>query len=347
MMTKSLGSTVAARVCLALFVILLSVFAGCGGGGTNPIVTPAPQQPSDQPVYRLIVLGKQFAHGGKVVDYIEIRQGEPSWVWARLESSKDGEPWTVVTQEFSLDITIEGTASGDWMVDVGLSGGQSWLTAGSEYKLQFNPATGGHLGVAQLKIAIPELGVYSYLQVRVIAGGTNPTPACRDIHPCAEYDAEGNLWDCDNGTWKIVVPAPGKTCREIHPVREAIGGFWWDCVSGVWSNTGEPVDQPGEFHAHGNFGILNSGGTLHIMKGRAETVQLFVGNSAVDPQDVTAELPTSLPQWVWLPAKSEISTVYTLGNPVYIPVGEYDFSLWYDGQELKIHLVVDYNEELP
>ncbi|MBU1092113.1 hypothetical protein KJ836_00290 [Patescibacteria group bacterium] len=37
---------------------------------------------------------------------------------------------------------------------------------------------------------------------------------------------------------------PPPDCRDLHPTKEAINGFWWDCVNGNWQNTGVPVNPP-------------------------------------------------------------------------------------------------------
>lgn len=343
---KNIFTTINARVLLAISALLLGFAIGCG---SNPV---APDPPFE---YRLQVYDGR--NGGKVVEQIWVPQGESTWVWVQLQCraiiNGTSGPWGPVTSEEMMDVTVKGIPSGDDPVDLGALPAQCRLKAGAEQQLSFWPPLGGHGGSTVVVLSVPtRKGAWLGLTVTVTApsggGGVNPPSAqtCRDLHPTSEYDSNGNLWDCDGGIWKIVIPAQ-KTCRDLHPCAQYDSeGNLWDCKDGNWVIV-DPVDPPlGEFHAHGSFGILNSGGTLHIMKGRAETVQLFVGDLAVDSQDVTAKLPLSLPWWVWLPATSEISTVYTLGNPVFVPVGIYQMSLWYQEKEFSFFLDITPNPEL-
>ena len=304
--------TTSARVLLAILVVSFS--SGCGGGGSKDLVTP--QQP--EVVYRLILLDHDF--GGKIVSEVEIVQGVESWFWVRLESKIGDKPWTVVTQEFNLDVTIEGSNSGNWMPDIGLTGLQFRLKAG-EYRLEFHPSMGGHLGTAKLKIAIPELGTFTYFWVTVVAPDTLPPP-------------------------------PVQTCRDLHPNREVINGYWWDCIDGVWQNTGESVDQPPppveELHAYGVQGELRNGGTITISEGNGYRLEWYLGDSRINDSSVTFE-SSILPSWCWDPLQSEIMTVKWAnpnnpdpgepGNMFVIP-GSYQATFHYDGKSITTSVVV-------
>ncbi|MBU1082914.1 hypothetical protein KKE14_00520 [Patescibacteria group bacterium] len=327
-MTKKRFSPLAAGVLALAFLVLLSV--GCGGG-SDPIV---PQPPAEQPIRPLewfagIFIDQQpdGSPGGKIIQAINLPKGEETFVWFRAISlpgsynpTDPKAPWVAVMTEYTPQLTIEGASSGSYMPNPGLKRVQCVLNAGAQYKVVFQPPQDSALGPVHYYLEIKELGIKTDLWVAVVNSSAVPPPptSCRDLHPTPETDYEGNLWDCVDGNWVIIDP--------VDP---------------------PPPPPSGEFHAHGAFGEFHSGDTLHIQKGRAEIFQLFVGESSVNSQQVTADLPPSLPWWVWMSETSELSTVYAVGNPIYVPVGEYDLSLWYEGKELVVHFIVDYNDELP
>lgn len=326
--------TFGARVLLA--IVLVSAFVGCGGGGSNPIVTP------DQPVYRLqVVLDQDVIYGGEVVNDVVVEQGTQRRFWVRLESRVGDNPWTIVTQQVKLDVTIEGSPSGIWMADVGLTGGQSWALAGQS-RLEFQPPIGGHFGTAKLKLSVPEFGAFVHLWVTIVAPVVGPPPAaqtCRDFHPAREAIG-GFWWDCVSGVWQNTgepVDQP-PTCRELHPNREIINGFWWDCISGVWQNTGEVAYQTGELYAYGAQGeFWDAAGIIDVEQGNGYRFEWYLNDSKVSGSDITFNSKV-LPSWCWNGVTSEFVTILWAepedpdledpGNMIVIP-GSYSVRFTY------------------
>jgi len=109
---------------------------------------------------------------------------------------------------------------------------------------------------------------------------STPLPSCRDMHPTHE-NVGGFWWDCIDGTWsntgQPVNPPP--SCRDLHPTKEAINGFWWDCVDNDWVNTGVPVNLPPPvtytLHIYGAQGEFIEGGTLNVNEGNGYRLQVW------------------------------------------------------------------------
>lgn len=111
---------------------------------------------------------------------------------------------------------------------------------------------------------------------------------------------------------------PPPDCRDLHPTKEAIGGFWWDCIGGVWVNTGVPVDNPPpttySLHIYGAQGEFTEGSTINIDEGNGYQLQVWelVGSdsSKVSLSGANATMESSiLPFWCWEPTPREIMTV--------------------------------------
>ena len=192
-----------------LGILIVITFIGCGGSSGTTILPPVQEVEYE---YRLILM--DHIYGGEIDTEIKVPKEEETWYWVRLEYRQVDTtmPWSVVTEGFTLNVTILGHPSGLWMPDLGLTGGQFRVKA-AEYRLEFQPPTNAHLGTAIIKLSVPEVGAEVSITVIVV----------------------------DN---QSADPPPSPTCRESHPTREAIDGFWWDCIGGTWSNTGEPVDDP-------------------------------------------------------------------------------------------------------
>jgi len=333
--TKWFSYTPAARVlALALLFLVSVIVIGCGGGGIDPVAPqPLPSPPpSSHPLQWFsgvfIDSYPDGSPGGKPVDAINLPKGRETFVWFRAlslpgEYDRDDPtaPWTVVTTEYVPKLTIAGSPSGSYMPNPGLKRVQCVLNAGAQYKVVWEPPEDSAEGSVHYYIEITELNIKEDIWVAVIP-------------------ADGEL-------------PPIQQCTQSPEVRD---GYWWACISDgaggmIFGNTGVPAENPPPptdgFYAYGSFGYIYPKDTIHIEKGTAKAVQFFVGNELINSNEVTVELPLSLPDWLWLPATSEISTVRTVGNPIYVPVGEYDLSFWYKSMELELHLVVDPNRELP
>ena len=232
-------------------LVIVSTIPGCGRG-KDPVVPPIQEVEYE---YRLVLM--DHIHGGKIDNEITIPKGEETWYWVRLEYRQVDTtmPWSVVTEGFTLNVTILGAPSGYWMPDLGLTGGQFRVKA-AEYRLEFQPPINAHLGTATIKLSVPEVGAELSITVTVIDNQSDnppppPPPSCRELHPVREA-IDGFWWDCMGDEWGNTgepvdpPPPPPPSCRELHPVREAIDGFWWDCMGDEWGNTGEPVDPPPE-----------------------------------------------------------------------------------------------------
>jgi len=209
----TMKSLVHAGALLALVVVILFGI-GCGGGsGPTPIIPdPDPQVNIE---YRLYVI--ESWDGGVATNSLECRQGAltPFEVRYDFRTPSMAGNWSPVAQESILDITIEGAPSGYKMPDIGLTGGQYRIRTGT-CRLEFFPPVGGQAGTTHLVLKVRESGAQVRVAITILpkSGDSNPPPP------------------------------PPPTCRDLHPTKEAINGYWWDCVDGVWSDTGVPVNPP-------------------------------------------------------------------------------------------------------
>ena len=293
-----------------IFFTLAGAFAlvilGCGGGGTTP-AAPAPHQPTVE--YRLYVL--DLPDGGQKITDLYAKQGANTPFEVRYDSREGTINWYPVAQESTLDVTIEGAQSGHKVPDIGLSGGQYRLRSGT-CRLEFFPPCGGQLGSTFLVLRVRESGAQVRVSITILPqSGGNPPPSCRDL----------------------------------HPTREAINGFWWDCVNGNWQNTGEPVNPPPpvtySLHVYGAQGEFTEGGTINIDEGNGYQLQVWElqgsDGSKVSLDGSTAAMDSSiLPFWCWDPSRREVMTVLwqTPSNPnplepgnMFINPGCYDLKL--------------------
>lgn len=211
---KEKGLVHVAGALLALAVLFL---LGCGGSGpvnvpTDPTPTPTPTPDPQTIEYRLFVI--EGWDGGVATNSIECCQGALTPFEVRYDFRTDsmGGNWSPVAQESTLDITIEGAESGHKMPDIGLTGGQHRIRTGT-CRLEFFPPVGGQTGYSYLVLKVRESGAQNRIKITIWPSGDNNPP----VEP---------------------------TCRDLHPVKEAIGGFWWDCVDDCWVNTGVPVNPP-------------------------------------------------------------------------------------------------------
>lgn len=111
---------------------------------------------------------------------------------------------------------------------------------------------------------------------------------------------------------------PPPSCRDLHPVREVIGGYWWDCVDNNWVNTGEPVNPPPpvtySLHVYGAQGELIEGGTINTDEGNGYQLSVWElwgsDGSKILLDGSTATMDSNvLPFWVWDSSRREIMTV--------------------------------------
>ena len=138
---------------------------------------------------------------------------------------------------------------------------------------------------------------------------------------------------------------PPPDCRDLHPVKEAINGYWWDCVNGDWQNTGVPVNPPPppvtySLHIYGAQGEFVEGGTISIDEGNGYQLQIWELSGSdgskvtLDGSNATME-SSVLPFWCWDDVRREIMTVLWVspdypdpaepGN-IFINPGQYDIS---------------------
>ena len=221
---------VCARVSsLAILMLVIATTFGCGGGGSDPILTPPPVTPPAPTGavitgFRLQMTDTTINSGGKAIyesmpygqKIIDIPDSGPVELRFRLEAEIGGQ-WFLSTglDTTRIDIRIIGIESGEfapqlmvlpphdqsftdtmvWWVEPGKGSGRIDLVA------EIHAESGGIL----CSLAF---GLYLY------GNEDSPPP-----------------------------PPPPPSCRDLHPVKEAINGYWWDCVNGEWINTGEPVEE--------------------------------------------------------------------------------------------------------
>ena len=188
-----------------MIVLATTLMIACSGGDTTP-AAPAPHQPTVE--YRLYVL--DLPDGGQIITNLSARQGVNTPFEVRYDSREGTVNWYPVAQESTLDVTIEGAPSGHKVPDIGLSGGQYRLRSGT-CRLEFFPPCGGQTGSTFIVLRVRESGASVRVSVTIFPQSSGNQPP---------------------------------TCRDLHPEREAIGGYWWDCVDNTWVNTGEPVNPP-------------------------------------------------------------------------------------------------------
>jgi len=246
MLTKSL---VHAGALLALVLSISFLVLGCGGGSgpvnvpVDPDPTPSIPTPDPQTTieYRVFVI--EGWDGGVATNSIECYQGVLTPFEIRYDFRTDamGGNWSPVAQESTLDITIEGSESGHKMPDIGLTGGQHRIRTGT-CRLEFFPPSGGQVGSTYLVLKVRESGAQNRIKITIWPQGDNP---CRELHPVKEAIG-GYWWDCVGGVWENTgeLVNPPLSCRDLHPTKEAINGYWWDCVDNCWVNTGVPIDNP-------------------------------------------------------------------------------------------------------
>ena len=262
----------------AIIIMMIAMFIPGCGGSNHPIVPP---QESDPVEYRLILM--DHIYGGKIDTAINVEKAKETWFWVRLEYRQGEIPWSVVTEGFTLNVTILGAPSGHWMPDLGLTGGQFRVKA-AEYRLEFQPPVNAHLGTVRIRLSVPEVGATTEIDVTVV----------------------------DNND-EILPPPPPPSCRDLHPAREAIDGYWWDCIDGEWQNTWELVDQPPplpdeELYARGSGGIFSDGSTITVMQLDGYRLEWWLGDSTIAGNDISFE-SLNLPYWVWDKSLSEVVTV--------------------------------------
>ena len=299
---------------IIIFVIAWAfalVMLGCGGGGSDPI-SQIPQAQNPQYEYRLYVL--DFPDGGQIITSLNAHQGVNTPFEVRYDWRIKGQPnWAPVAQESTLDVTIEGAPSGHKMPDIGLSGGQYRIRTGT-CRIEFFPPVGGQLGSTFLVLKVRESGAPQVrVSITILAkSGDNPG---------------------------------GQSCRDLHPTKEAIDGYWWDCVNGDWQNTGVPVNPPPppvtySLHIYGAQGEFVEGGTISIDEGNGYQLQIWELSGSdgskvtLDGSNATME-SSVLPFWCWDDVRREIMTVLWVspdypdpaepGN-IFINPGQYDIS---------------------
>lgn len=270
---------------LAILISVLVFSLGCGGGDTTIVNSPTPPDEFSQE-FRIDAFS--IGDGGKIIHYVEVTQGyqkdiELGYQYREYKHGAWG-PWLHVSGETTINTITSPTPSGDPIPNIGLSGSQ-WLLRLGVGRIEFRPPAGGHLGMTRVQIVAPKAS--TYLDVRVVSGG-NPPP-------------------------------PPQGCRDEHPTKEAINGFWWDCINGDWVNTGVPVDNPPppvtySLHIYGAQGEFTEGGTINIDEGNGYQLQVWelTGSDGskvtLDGSTATMDSPV-LPFWCWDSIRREIMTV--------------------------------------
>lgn len=283
-------------------IILAVLFLiGCGGDGVVP-TTPAP--PTPQTEYRLTLI--EGWQGGVATTSIAARQGvmTPFEVRYDFRTASMGGNWSPVAQDSTLDVTIEGAPSGYKIPDIGLSGGQYRLRTGT-CRLEFFPPVGGQTGSTWLVLKVRESGAALRASITILPPLIGPPP-------------------------------PPPSCRDLHPTREAIGGFWWDCINGVWMNTEEPVNPPPPpppppitytFHVRGAQGDFSLTKYVSIDEGNGyifDDWELWGSDGSkvsLDPSNAQMASLT-LPDWAWHPGPGGVELT-TFKNPGTLPGNQY------------------------
>lgn len=303
---------------IVVLLVMVAFLTGCGGGTT--VVSPAPEQPPIE--YRLILM--DHVYGGKIDTAITIEKSVETWYWVRLEYRRGNDPWSVVTEGFTLNVTILGYPSGYWMVDIGLTGGQFRVKA-AEYRLEFQPPDDAHLGTVRIRLTVPEVDKSLEIDVTLVEGDNIPDS-----------------------------PPSFSSCRELHPTREAIGDYWWDCVGGEWVNTGELVDpQPPPTDRY-QLRSFPSSSSLELGEGEAFLFKVWDDQAQAFVKDVEG---SELSSWVASPEYlGEEYSVATPGTFVtwrdtgppnyvvesYVTPGDYIVTAMYAylGEELEVDISI-------
>ncbi|MBU1092697.1 hypothetical protein KJ836_03450 [Patescibacteria group bacterium] len=319
-------------------MILLAVFfliggIGCGGrsGDLNPVSPPVIVLPPTPPgaivtAFRLQLTDPTVKSGGRAIyetmayaDKIIDVHDYPLELRFRLEGQVGGQ-WFLYTglDTTRIDIRIVGIGSGE-----------------------FAP---------QLTILPPHDQAFSSTMIWWIkaAKGSGRIDLVAEI-----YGSGGILCSL---TFGLYLHGTGgeepPTCRDLHPTKEAIGGYWWDCINGDWVNTGEPVDNPPpisySLRIFGAQGEFTEGGTINVEEGNGYSLpnwELWGSDgSKIQLGSTNVQFDSSiLPFWVWDPVRSEINTalwacpenpdVNDPGN-IFVNPGSYDinFSMVYAGK---------------
>ena len=213
---------------LVVILLLVIIASGCGGGGESnplqPVVPPDSTGGSEAVVitgFRLQLTDTTINSGGKAIYEYMPAEGKiidvynvPVSLRFRLEAEIGGHWIACLDQDsYRLDIRYVGIGSGE-----------------------FAP---------QLTSLPPHDEAFSSTMIWWVerAKGDGRLDFVAEVHA-----SEGILCSLAFGLYLYGStdedPIDPPSCRELHPAREAINGFWWDCVNGVWSDTGEPVDSP-------------------------------------------------------------------------------------------------------
>lgn len=317
-------------------IILLAsiLMTGCGGGGSNPVappnnnpVVPPPPIPPGAVVtaFRLHLTDPQKSGGRSIYENMLYEQ----------------KIIDVYSNALELRFRLEGQVGGQWFLYTGLDTTRLDIRITGIESGEFAP---------EITILPPHEQAFSTSTVWWI----EPNKGAGRINLVADvYGSSGVLCSLafglqlhgnDNGGGE-------PTCLELHPIPEAIGGYWWKCINGVWSNTGEPVNPPSGYtlHVFGAQGEFIEGGTINIDEANGYSLPNWElwGSDGFKVQLGSADVQfesSVLPFWCWDPVRGEINTAFWINpsNPnvndpgnIFINPGQYDiqFSISYGGKD--------------
>jgi hypothetical protein len=132
-----------------------------------------------------------------------------------------------------LRFRLEGQVGGQWFLYTGLDSTRIDIRIVGIESGEFAP---------ELTVLPPHDQAFSSTMVWWIEGakGSGQLNFVAEIH-----GSGGVLCSLAFGLYLHGTGGSEQSCRDLHPTREAINGFWWDCVDGDWVNTGEPVGTGG------------------------------------------------------------------------------------------------------
>ncbi|MEA1909892.1 MAG: hypothetical protein U9M89_02645 [Patescibacteria group bacterium] len=319
----------------AIILVIISTFLMSCGGGSGPIVPHDDPEPTiitiiqDDRVeaWRLQLTDTNFKPGGRsIYEYMPISQ-------KIIDIYPD--------QTRNLQYRLEGRIDGRWFL---------------------------YTGIDTARLDVRQVGIESGVEAPMLASSPPHDSAFTDrlTWPVAIHSGTGVLAfvatvydeDLNNDDTGILCylhfnlrlnassdpqedPPYQETCRDIHPTREAIDGYWWDCINNDWVNTGELVDPLSEdpdligrwYEGSSPRDVDSDGDVITIEFGTEIPLMWFWRFADMTTEDILSSQVTFddtgliTPFWVWV-GDGLLHALTDNGNEsyTYLDVGEWDLN---------------------